>query len=607
MPGIAGVIAKSVSREDKSKVDLMVQSLVHEPTYTSGSLMDGNLGIAVGWTSHLGSFSDCCPIWNENRDVCLVFSGENLAEPGVAAELKAKGHAFSPDDASFLVHWYEEEGLQFLEQLNGMFSGVLLDLRQKKVALFNDRYGMNRINFHETDCALYFASEAKALLKILPVTRRLDMASVGEFFSGGCVLQNRTLFEGIRLIPGGSVWTFEAGRPALKESYFDQESWENQPILSPGDYYEKFKATWLKILPRYIGGRESFAVSLTGGVDSRLIISCARRPSGSLTCYTFGGPYRDCADVALSRRVAALCGQPHQTIPLGREFLSNFPELVEKSVFITDGTLDPTGAADLYVNRIARKIAPVRVTGLNGGEILRRLVMFKAWYPREGLLTPEFHSNLVDAETTYGREIQGHRLSFIAFKQSPWHLYPRLSIERSQLTIRSPYFDNELIALAYQGSPGSQNSDPALRLVDEENPGLGKLGTDRALLRRSIPGVTAIQHALQEFTFKAEYAYDYGMPQWLARIDHTFKALQFEKLFLGRHKFYHYRIWYRDEFADYLKEVLLDARARSRPYLNGKNLEEIVKNHTQGHRNYTLELHRLLTLELAQRQLIEKH
>ena len=107
MPGIAGVIAKSVSREDKSKVDLMVQSLVHEPTYTSGSLMDGNLGIAVGWTSHLGSFSDCCPIWNENRDVCLVFSGENLAEPGVAAELKAKGHAFSPDDASFLVHWYD--------------------------------------------------------------------------------------------------------------------------------------------------------------------------------------------------------------------------------------------------------------------------------------------------------------------------------------------------------------------------------------------------------------------------------------------------------------------------------------------------------------------
>jgi len=47
---------------------------------------------------------------------------------------------------------------------------------------------------------------------------------------------------------------------------------------------------------------------------------------------------------------------------------------------------------------------------------------------------------------------------------------------------------------------------------------------------------SAISRSFLEFTFKAEYAYDYGMPQWLARVDRTFSRLRLERLFLGRHK-----------------------------------------------------------------------
>ena len=104
-----------------------------------------------------------------------------------------------------------------------------------------------------------------------------------------------------------------------------------------------------------------------------------------------------------------------------------------------------------------------------------------------------------------------------------------------------------------------------------------------------------------EFTFKSEYAYDYGMPQWVAGIDHTLSALHLEKLFLGRHKFAHFRIWYRDHLADYVRQILLDPQTLSRPYLNRKNVETIVEGHLTGGRNYTTEIHRLLTVELLQR------
>ena len=109
------------------------------------------------------------------------------------------------EDASYLVCLYEEMGLGFLERLNGWFSGVLVDLRQQTVVVFNDRYGLNRVYYHEAPDGFYFSSEAKSLLKVLPGLRRLDCRGVAETVSCGCVLQNRTLFSGISLLPGGST------------------------------------------------------------------------------------------------------------------------------------------------------------------------------------------------------------------------------------------------------------------------------------------------------------------------------------------------------------------------------------------------------------------
>ena len=140
---------------------------------------------------------------------------------------------------------------QFLEKLNGWFSGVLVDLREQKFVLFNDRYGVNRIYYHEDAGGFYFSSEAKALLKILPGTRQLDLRSLGEVLSCEAVLENRSLFSGISLLPAGSAWVFSRGEPVKKKTYFKQEAWESQPELSEADFYEKLKETWARILPRY--------------------------------------------------------------------------------------------------------------------------------------------------------------------------------------------------------------------------------------------------------------------------------------------------------------------------------------------------------------------
>ena len=148
---------------------------------------------------------------------------------------------------------------------------------------------------------------------------------------------------------------------------------------------------------------------------------------------------------------------------------------------------------------------------------------------------------------------------------------------------------------------------PRLRLIAEGNPALEAVGTDRGLAFRSIPAVMHVRHIVQQFTFKAEYAYDYGMPQWLARIDHFLAPLHLESLFLGRHKFHHFRVYYRDALAGYVKEILLDPRSRGRAYVNGDFLETMVNGHLGGYRNYTTAIHKLLTCELIHRLFLERH
>ena len=85
------------------------------------------------------------------------------------------------------------------------------------------------------------------------------------------------------------------------------------------------------------------AVSLTGGVDSRMVMAWTHMPPGALPAFTFGGMFRECVDVSIAREVARVCGQPHEVLPVGEEFLAQFPRLAEQPGHFSDGTMDVSG------------------------------------------------------------------------------------------------------------------------------------------------------------------------------------------------------------------------------------------------------------------------
>jgi len=600
MPGIVGLITKLPRERAERQLASMLDTLRHEPFYVTGTWIDEALGVYVGWSARKGSFGDGMPLSNETEDVVLVFAGEEFPEPGTARRLKERGHAVKEEGASYLVHLYEDNPA-FPAGLNGRFHGFLADRTRGTATLFNDRYGMHRIYYHEARAAFYFAAEVKAILAVRPELRRADPRGLGEFVTCGCVLENRTLFEGIQVLPPGSSWLFRNGSIEKKSTYFQPREWEEQAPLDPEIYYQELRQTFSRNLPRYFNAQERIGMSLTGGLDTRMIMAWHNAPPESLPCYSFGGMFRDCQDVIMAQRVAKVCGQSHKVIPVAGEFLSQFSNYAERTVYLTDGCVDLSHSPDLYVNEKAREIAPIRMTGNYGGEVLRRVRAFKPVDLMKGLFRPEFLPSLQKAKETYEGLLAGHPLSFAVFRQAPWHHYGLLALEETQLSLRSPYLDNDFVRTVFRAPrSAAANNDVSLRLISDGSRVLRQIRTDRGLAGEGGALAIALSSFL-EFTFKAEYAYDYGMPQWLARADHLLSPLHFERLFLGRHKFYHFRVWYRDALSKYVREILLDPRTLSRPYLDRNKVESLVHKHLRGSGNYTTEIHKLLTLELLHR------
>ncbi len=586
MPGICIIITPAGKAAAEQDLKKMLSSMTHEAFYTTGTYSNEALGVYVGWVSQPGSYGESLPARNAQGSSLLFFCGEHHAE-GVS-------------NPAAVLQLLEQYGLDALPRLNGWFHGLQIDVQRNELTVFNDRYGMQRLYFSNDGDTTLYASEAKALLAVRPHLRKLDSRGLAEYLACGCVLENRSLFSGIQTLPAATVHLFKHGSSKKELRYFSPEQWETQPKLSTSEFHAQLKEALPRAIDRCVKDSVlDVAVSLTGGYDTRLIMAHLNRTHQSVPTYTFGGMYRECFDVKIARQVAHACGTSHQVLELAEPFLKSFPALAAKTVHLSDGLLGATNAYELYLNQLARRVAPVRITGSFGSEVMRKLCAFKAVSPPPGLINPDFEPHIHNAIQTFATVNDEHALTFSLFKQAPWFYYNRLAIEQSQVIVRSPYMDNDFVGLFYR-RPDSLSDGRALiqGLIAEAAPILADLPTDTG-------NCSYLRQRWSEFLFKADYCYKSGMPQWMEKLHYLFGPLQPERLLIGRHRFAHFRVWFRKQLSSYVKEILLDPRTLNRSYFNRAYVEHMVTRHIKGDRNYTDDIERALTLELTCRQFID--
>lgn len=595
MPGITGMIAKGPRARYENDLKIMVECMKHEPFYNSGHYVNETLGVYAGWVCHPNSFADCMPLMNREKNLVLLFAGEHFSDAVEGA---------SPTAAEVLEQ-YEREGEGVLRQLNGWFCGLLIDLKVGKVLLFNDRYGMQRLHYYEDGDRFLFGSEAKSLLKVAPKLRQLDLRGVGELISCNCVLAHRTIFSRVSLLPGGAAWSWDKAGHHAKKTYFSPSEWEGLDPLDENTFLARLAETVKVVIPRYFREKGRIGMSLTGGLDSRMIMACLNLAPGELPCYTFGGK-KDMLDITIARQVAEACDQTYSVLRLDPSFFADFPSLAQKTVYLTDGNVDVSSAHDMFFNKAARSIAPIRITGKFGSEVVRDHTMFNADLYQGNLFVPEMRAEINRGVDTLVEVKKGHQLSVALFKDFPWREFNKIVIEQSQSVFRSPYMDNDLAALMYRAPAGVRSSNqPQRDIIRNGNPKLRAIISDRGYGDQTNPLVAKAIELYYYVIFKTDYTYLYAMPHWLTRLDTWLMAITGGKQFFGLQKFEYYRIWYRQELSKYVKDILLDPRTLNRPYFDRKTLVRMVETHTRGSHNYANEITKAISLELIQRNFIE--
>ena len=613
MPGIFGIISQNPRNKEEEKIRLMLDAMTHERFYSQGLFIERDAGYFIGYLAIQNSFSDCMPVFNENKDIALFLTGECYDDLEILLELKNKGHNFNSGNASYLVHRYEELGEKLFRELNGWFNGIILDLRLKKAFIFNDRFGIRRLYIYESSDLIAFASEAKALLRVFPELEEIDNQSIGEFLIFDCVLQNRTYFPKIKLLPPGSVWKYENGK-LEKRSYLNTADLENQPKLTLQQFSEELISTFQKILPRYFKG-DKIGLGLTGGLDTRTIIACHNPEPGTLPCYTFTGSYKDILDARIAPMIARLCGQSHTKIVLeDAELLKNYPDFVEKVTYISDG-LEGTDKADvLYFNSLARNIAPVRMTGKYGSQVLKGIFGFKPRPPALEIINPDFKSFL-DKATEAAQDFNKlHPMSFLLQGAIPWWWNSFVALETSQIEIRSPFLDNDLIRVLYKAPmlPKNFGIKFELELIARCKPELLTVPTTGTHGGNGIKPISEIRRLFILSKMLLDKAYNheelpYNLTHIFARLDRKILTpLHIDQLISGYAEFRRYRRWYRDELAGYIKETLLSEKTLSRPYWNRQGLIKVINDHIKGRGNYLREIRKALQIELMHRVILER-
>src|SRR5579884_3937892 len=101
----------------------MCAAIEHRGPDARGLHVSENVGLGIQRLRVIDLATGDQPIYNEDRSVVVVLNGEIYNFPELRARLQAAGHRFTTQsDTEVIVHIYEEEGVDCVRSLRGMFA-----------------------------------------------------------------------------------------------------------------------------------------------------------------------------------------------------------------------------------------------------------------------------------------------------------------------------------------------------------------------------------------------------------------------------------------------------------------------------------------------------
>ena len=316
-------------KPDKELLTRMTDKLVHRGPDSAGYFVDHSVALGFRRLSIIDLESGDQPIYNEDGSLVLMCNGEIFNYLELKKVLIKKGHSFrTKSDVEVLLHLYEEHGVDFLDKINGQFAFVIYDLKNRRLLLARDHFGINPLYYTIANGLFIFSSEIKAILEHPQVPREVDLTGLDQTLSFPGLVSPRTMFKGIQSLRSGNYIIVENGNIAVKE-YWDLD----YPPLSAGfigksenEYVEELKDLLTRSVKYRLQADVPVGFYLSGGLDSSLIGALISQVAPGTRRHSFSIGFTD-EDISETKHQRLMAEFTHS---IHKEIIFDWSEIAER-------------------------------------------------------------------------------------------------------------------------------------------------------------------------------------------------------------------------------------------------------------------------------------
>ena len=384
MCGICGKIdlnGRQVSRELLRKMcdSFSYRGPDDEGYFSSGGLGHGHRRLSIIDLSLAGHQ----PMSNEDDSIRLIFNGEIYDFHKLRQHVQSLGHELkSRTDCETIIHLYEEEGVECLRHLNGMFAFALWDEKCRRLWLARDRLGIKPLVYSWDGRRLVFASEIKAILCDPDVPREIDPEALDLYLTLNYIPAPWTIFRSIKKLPPAHFALLEENGLSVK-AYWDvngKGSEDGELSGSINESRKRLRDLLEESVKRRLISDVPLGAFLSGGIDSGIIVALMSRNS-SKAVKTFSIGYKDLPsfdETAYAQEVAVFNGTDHHEFKLGhKDILEAFPQVLEN---LDEPFADSSAVPTHIVSRETRNHVKVALSGDGGDELFAGYRMYRGEY-----------------------------------------------------------------------------------------------------------------------------------------------------------------------------------------------------------------------------------
>ncbi len=616
MSGVFGVIDSERHVEAGPLMETMANRMSHREWYVTERYVDRERNVALGRIG-IGIFNKTPqPVWNADHTVAAVMAGEIYKVDGVARE---DGRQV-PEQLALAL--YEETSVEFAKRLNGAFIIAIWDVKQNRVVITNDRFGLYPLFYTTYGGRLMFAPEMKGILCDGTFPRQLDMVALAEYMRFQHLLGERTFFEDIQFLPNASTLVYDLASKACNiKPYWTFADIPYRPNIGFDEAVEETGRLLRGAVRRLSGDEYRTGVYLSGGLDSRTILGLVeKRPVVSVT---YG--VANCRDVYYAERIAKTVGSDHHWFDLPNgEWVKQH---VDFHLTLTEGLHSWIHSHGISTLAQARPLMDVNLTGWDGGTVMgdddtieplqispvdgaalttRLFYLFNQKFTWPSLTEAEEHllySESLRKKMTgvaldsfradlsryldYRPDVRGEY--FYICNHCDRLTHNLITFCRSHVEVRFPFFDYELFEFLYSAPAKVRGSKALYRaMIQRETPQLAYIPYDHDEL---LPTTKALNRELHAVAVKLK-----------RRINRHIRPL-----FAERHTLYaDYENYLRNDLGMWAEGILYDRRTAERGIFDPSFLRTLMKRHLSGLEEWTIgKIAPVITYEMMLRALYD--